>query len=133
MKSFATLIAATAIAATVPFAANADSYINSNPQFKSFGSSNSVNKQAKTDRSKRTVTVTPCKQKQALQLWEPGTRYKQRRLRPQWQGRRSLTTLEHPNPDLRSQVDAFSPSGVLTLGYLEQAACPSPPALFFFF
>ena len=59
MKHLATLIAAAAIAATVPFAANADSYINSKQQFKNFGAAHSVNKQAKSDRSKRTVTVTP--------------------------------------------------------------------------
>ena len=59
MKSLATLIAATAIAATVPFAANADSYINSKQTFKNFGAAHSVNKQAKSDRSSKKVRVTP--------------------------------------------------------------------------
>lgn len=59
MKTLATLIAATAFAAAVPLAANADSYINSKQTFKNFGATNSVNKQAKSDRSSKKFVVTP--------------------------------------------------------------------------
>lgn len=59
MKTLATLIAATAFAATLPIAANADSYINSKQTFKNHGASQTINQQVKSDRSSRTVTVTP--------------------------------------------------------------------------
>lgn len=59
MKTLATLIAATAFAAAVPLAANADSYINSKQSFKNVGSAHTVNKQAKSDRSSKKFVVSP--------------------------------------------------------------------------
>lgn len=65
MKRFATLIAAAAIAATVPLAANADSYVNSNLNSKSHASqsygaqSYGVTAQGKSSHVKKTVRIRP--------------------------------------------------------------------------